>query len=142
MSSIIPPGCKLIPKEKGVKMLKPGEVVFVVLSRDSTNEPHRLIGASVGAAIPSVRGQHGYLSEHHSSGQTEKVMGDYAEDLAATMLATTLGIEFDADSAWNEREQLYKTRGLTMRSMNVVQSALGDKKGLWTTCVAAAVFIP
>lgn len=142
VSSIIPPGCKLLPKEKGTKMLSPGQITFVVMSRNETEEPHRLVGAAVGAAIPAIKGRYGYLSEHHSSGQTEKAMGDYAEDLAATMLATTLGIQFDVDTAWNEREQLYKTKGLTMKSMNISQSAIGDKNGLWTTCIAAAVFIP
>jgi arginine decarboxylase len=141
VSSIIPPGCKLIPKEKGVKMLQPGQITFVVLSRNETDEPHRLIGACVGVGMPPVKGQYGYLSEHHSSGQTEKVMGDYAEDLAATMLATTMGVEFDADAAWDEREQLYRTRGLTIKSSNASQSAIGDKNGLWTTAIAAAVFI-
>ena len=42
VSSIIPPGCRLIPKEKGVQMLQPGEITFVVLARNSTDEPHRL----------------------------------------------------------------------------------------------------
>ncbi len=142
VSSIVPPGCKLIPRDKGVKMLKPGEVTFLVLSKNSTNEPHRLLGASMGVAIPSAKGSYGYLSEHQSFGQPEKVMGEYAEDLAATMLATTMGIEFDVDKAWNEREQLYKTSGLIIKTTNITQSAIGDKNGLWTTVLSAAVFVP
>jgi len=142
VSSIIPPGCKLIPKEKGLKMLKPGEIAFVVLARNSTNEPHRLIVASIGVAIPSEKNNYGYLSEHHSFGQTDEVAGDYAEDLAATMLATTMGIPFDPETAWDERKQLFKTTGLIIKTTNLTQSATGDKGGLWTTAIAAAVFVP
>ncbi|MCD6431843.1 arginine decarboxylase, pyruvoyl-dependent [Candidatus Bathyarchaeota archaeon] len=142
VSSIIPPGCKLIPKEKGLKMLKPGEIIYVVLAKNSTNEPHRLIAASIGVAIPSGKNNYGYLSEHHSFGQTDEVAGDYAEDLAATMLATTMGIQFDPETAWDERKQLFKTSGLIIKTTNITQSAKGDKNGLWTTVVAAAVFLP
>ena len=95
VSSIYPPGCKRISKEEGIKLLRPGEIVFCVYDRESTNEPNRLVAASVGVAIPADQEQHGYLSEHHSFGETEERAGEYAEDLAASMLATTLGIEFD-----------------------------------------------
>jgi len=142
VSSIIPPGCKIIPREKGLKMLKPGQITFVVLARNSTNEPHRLIVASIGMAIPSEKNSYGYLSEHHSFGQTDEVAGDYAEDLAATMLATTMGIPFDPETAWDERKQLFKASGLIIKTTNITQSATGDKEGLWTTTIAAAVFVP
>jgi len=142
VSSIIPPGCKLVPREKGLKMIKPGEITFIVLARNSTNEPHRLVAASIGVAIPSEKNSYGYLSEHHSFGQKDEVAGDYAEDLAATMLATTMGIPFDPETAWDERKQLFKASGLIIKTTNVTQSATGDKEGLWTTVVAAAVFVP
>jgi arginine decarboxylase len=142
VSSIIPPGCKLIPREKGLKMIKPGEITFVVLAKDSTNEPHRLIAASIGVAIPSGKKNYGYLSEHHSFGQTDEVAGDYAEDLAATMLATTMGLKFDPETAWDKRKQFFQASGLIIKTANITQSATGDKNGLWTTVVAAAVFVP
>jgi arginine decarboxylase len=141
VSSIVPPGCKIISKEKGLKMVKPGEITFVVLARNSTNEPHRLIASSIGVAIPG-NNNYGYLSEHHSFGQTDEVAGDYAEDLAATMLATTMGIPFDPETAWDERKQLFKASGMIIKTSNITQSATGDKNGLWTTVVAAAVFVP
>lgn len=142
VSSIIPPGCKLIPKERGLKMLSPGEITFVVMSKNSTNEPHRLIAASIGVAIPSGKNNYGYLSEYHSFGQTDEASGDYAEELAATMLATTMGIPFDPETAWDEKKQLFKTSGMIIKTTNITQSAAGDKNGLWTTVIAAAVFIP
>ncbi len=142
VSSIIPPGCKMITRAKGVKMLSPGEITFVMMARNATKEPNRLIAASIGAAIPSKKKDYGYISEHHSFGENENTAGDYAEDLAATMLATTMGIEFDPAKAWDERKQLFKSSGLIIRTSNVTQSATGDKNGLWTSVVAAAVLIP
>lgn len=142
VSSIIPPGCKLISRQKGLKILQPGEITFVVLSKNATNEPHRQIASSIGVAIPSGKNNYGYLSEHDSFGQTDEVAGEYAEDLAATMLATTMGITFDPEKAWDERKQLFKTSGLIIKTTNMTQSATGDKNGLWTTVVAAAVFLP
>lgn len=142
VSSIYPPGIQRISKEEGVKLLKPGQIVFCVYDREATNEPNRLIAASVGVAIPADPGQYGYLSEHHSFGETDQKAGEYAEDLAASMLATTLGLEFDQATAWNEREQFYKASGKIIKTINITQSAIGNKDGLWTTVFAAAVFVP
>jgi len=141
VSSIVPPGCELLTREKGLNMVQPGEITFVVIARSATNEPHRLVVSSIGVAIPSGKNQHGYLSEHHSFGQTDEAAGDYAEDLAATMLATTMGIQFDPEIAWDERKQLFKTSGMIIKTANITQSATGDKNGLWTTTVAAAVYV-
>lgn len=142
VSSIFPPRCTIIPRAKGVKLLHAGEVVFCVLYDSATNEPHRLIAASVGLALPKNKDHHGYLSEHKSFGQTEQEAGDYTEDLAAEMLATTLGIPFDADKSWNERKNLWTISGEIIKTMNITQSAIGDKNGLWTTVLAGAIFVP
>jgi len=141
VSSIFPPGCKRVSKEEGIKYMKAGSIRFCVMSRNATNEPNRLIAASVGLAIPKDSNQYGYLSEHHSFGDTEERAGDYAEDLAATMLATTLGIEFDSNKDWDEREKQYKASGKFITTSNVTQSAQGHKDGLWTTVLASAVFV-
>jgi len=142
VSSIIPSGCKLIPKEQGLKRLQPGEITFVVLSKNSVKEPHRLIAASIGVAIPANKDSYGYLSEHHSFGQSAEAAGDYAEDLAATMLATTMGIPFDSEQAWDEKKQIFKTSRMIIKTSNITQSAKGEKSGQWTTVLAAAVFVP
>ncbi len=141
VSSIFPPNCKRISKDEGKKLLSPGQVVFVVMARNATNEPNRLVAASVGLAQPADANNYGYLSEHHPFGETEQKCGEYAEDLAATMLASTLGLEFDPNAAWDEREQVYKSSGQIYKTTNVTQSAQGHKDGLWTTVVAAAVLI-
>ncbi len=141
VSSIYPPGCKVISKEEGLKLLRPGEIIFAVYDRESNNEPNRLSAASVGLAVPADPSMHGYLSEHHSYGETDEKAGEYAEDLAASMLATTVGIEFNPELDWDEREDLFKMSGKIVRTSNITQSAVGNKDGLWTTVFAAAVFI-
>ena len=141
-SSIIPPRCRIISKDEGLKLLKPGQIVFLVMSECATDEAHRLISASVGLAIPNDPNRYGYLSEHHGYGQNEKEAGQYAEDLAAYMLATTLGEEFDVRQIWDEEKNIYKISDkIIVRTRNITQTAKG-KKGLWTTAIAAAIFIP
>jgi arginine decarboxylase len=142
VSSIYPPGCKLIPRARGARALSPGQVVFCVMADNSTNEPNRLVASSIGLAIPADEHHYGYLSEHHSYGQTDEVAGDYAEDLAAQMLASTYGMEFDMDSSYDAKKEIFRIDGRIVRTMNITQSAVGDKKGYWTTTVAAAVFLP
>lgn len=141
VSSIFPPECKILSKSAGLKLLKPGQITYCVMSRKETNEPNRLISASVGVAMPKDCGNYGYLSEHHAFGEKAAVSGEYAEDLAATMLATTLGIPFDPNQAWDERKQVYRASGHIFKTQNICQSAEGNKDGLWTTVLATAVFI-
>lgn len=142
VSSILPPNSKIISKEEGLKELSAGQITFTVMARNDTNEPNRLVSSSVGLAVPKDSNQYGYLSEHHAFGETAKKTGDYAEDLAATMLATTLGVEFNSDSAWEEREQVYKASGHIFKTTNITQSAEGNKDGMWTTVISAAVLLP
>lgn len=140
VSSIYPPGCKIISRKQGVKDLVPGGITYAVIARCSTNEPRRQLAASIGLAVPADKRLYGYLSEHHSYGQTEKEAGDYSEDLAAAMLATTLGIEFDEDKSWDQKEEVYRLSGKIVTTRNITQSA-ENKPGGYTTVIAAAIFL-
>jgi len=141
VSSIIPPNCILLSREKGLKELRPGQIIFCVMSRIDTNEPNRLIAAAIGMAKPLDTTTYGYLSEHKSYGETHKKAGEYAEDLAASMLASTLGSRFDVDDAWDTRREIWRISGKNVRTRHICQSAEGNKDGLWTTAVSAAVMI-
>jgi arginine decarboxylase len=141
VSSIFPPKCRQLSKAEGLAQLLPGGITFCVMARNDTNEPNRLVSSAIGLALPKEVEDYGYLSEHHAYGETQERTGEYAEDLAATMLATTLGIKFDASLAWQEREQIYKASGKIIKTKHVCQSAEGDKNGLWTTTIAVAVFL-
>jgi arginine decarboxylase len=141
ISSIIPPGAKIISKKEGLSLLKPGQIIFCVLSRIETNEPNRLIVASIGVAISQDPTLYGYLSEFHAYGMTDEEAGEYAEDIAAYMLASRLGLEIDPEKSWDEQKQQWLFSGKIVKTMNITQSAIGRKKE-WVTCIAAAVMLP
>ena len=141
ISSIFPPDAKLVSKAEGLKLIDPGQILFTIYSRNQTNEPHRLTASSVGIAQPKDKTHYGYLSEYESFGQTEKEAGDYAEDIAAQMLASSLGIKFDIDKSWDEKRQQWNISGQIYKTRNITQTAIGDKQGRWTTVFAAAVLL-
>ncbi len=141
ISSIFPPHAKLISRREGLKKILPGQILFTIYSKNQTNEPHRLCSASVGIAQPKDKTQYGYLSEYESFGQNKTQAGDYAEDIAAQMLASSLGIPFDVDKAWNEKRQQWSISGEIYNTRNITQASKGDKDGKWTTVFAAAVLL-
>lgn len=140
VSSILPPGCRVISRTQGLKKLKPGSITFCVMSRCASNEPRRLLAASIGCAIPADRAMYGYISENHAFGQTERQAGDYVEDLAAAMLASTLGIDFNLDESWDDKKELFKISGKIVGTRNITQSSIVKNQG-YTTVLAAAVFV-
>ncbi|MGD8565419.1 MAG: arginine decarboxylase, pyruvoyl-dependent [Candidatus Bathyarchaeota archaeon] len=138
VSSIVPPTCKQVSKEQGLKMLKPGEITFAVLDINSTDEPQKTITSSIGVALPPNKRDYGYIAEHHSS-ERKKVTEEFVEELASTMLTTALGIHIDADKSWKTRKELLVAKGIT--TFNITQSSEGTNDSLWRTVIAAAVFI-
>jgi arginine decarboxylase len=140
VSSILPPRCRVIGRENGLSQLKPGEICYCVMARSDTDEHGRLVASSVGIAVPKDSNNWGYLSEVHGYGMNRQEAADMAEDLAAGMLGTTLGLEVDPNKAWSEKEQVYKASGLIIRTSNITQAARGQRD-MWTTTVALAVFL-
>jgi arginine decarboxylase len=140
VSSILPPRCELITCPAGVATLSPGEITFCVMARAETNEAGRRIAAGIGLARPKDPNHYGYISEHHAFGMTEAETRDYVEDLAATMLASTLGVEFNPDAAWDERKRVYELSNLIVDSLSITAAAEGASNNDWTCAVAAAVF--
>lgn len=141
VSSILPANCELISRKAGVAMLSPGEITFSVLARVETNEAGRHIAAGIGLARPKDPAHYGYISEHHCFGMTEAETADYVEDLAATMLASTLGIEFNPDAAWDERKRAYDMSDLIVHGLSITAATEGAPAGDWTCVIAAAVFL-
>ncbi len=142
VSSIYPAGCEIVSVEEGLSEMQSGQIVHAVYSKNTTNEPHRMLAASIGVAIPKDNNMYGYLSEHHGFGLDEKQSGDYAEDIAAEMLATILGVEFDPDASWDEKRQTWEISGKIVHTQNITQTAVGSPNGFWTTVIAAAVLLP
>ena len=141
VSSILAPQCELISPGVGIAALSPGEITFCVLARAETNEPGRCITAGIGLARPKDTAHYGYISEHHGFGMSEVETSEYVEDLAATMLASTLGIDFNPDSAWDERKRVYEMSDLIVDTHSIAAAAQGAPRGDWTCVVAVAVFL-
>ncbi|MBN2445769.1 MAG: arginine decarboxylase, pyruvoyl-dependent [Phycisphaerae bacterium] len=141
VSSIFPPQCKIVSRRVGVTYLRPGQITFVVMAEARTNEPNRLVSAGIGLAVPADGDHFGYIAEHHGYGMNERRTADFVEDMAASMLASTQGIEFDPDADYDKRREIYRMSGKIVKTRATVQTAEGDKKGLWTSVVAAAVML-
>ena len=141
VSSILPPNCEIIDKNTGNEMLHPAQVVPVVLARSESNIPSTLVSSGVGIAIPRDRNDYGYLSEHHTTDMDANQMEDYVEDLAAEMLATTYGLEFDPDASWDEKRELWNIDDRIVETKSIVEISSTDSSGKWITVVCAAVLI-
>lgn len=141
VSSIYPPGCQILTVEEGKACLSPGQIAFCVMARNAADERNRLIGSAVGMAFPADKDNYGYISEHTAFGAEEKEIGDFAEDLASTMLATTLGIDFNPETAYDERREIYLMSGKIIDTLSMPCVASGEA-GLWTTVISAVVFLP
>ncbi len=139
VSSIFPPYAEIVDREEGLSELKPGQILFLVLARNSSNELSRLITASVGLAIPRNRTMYGYLSEHHSFGETPESAGKFAESLAAEMLASTMGL--DSYLEIDKETGKFKLNDAILMTNNVTASAVVRGVNEWTTVIAAAVMI-
>jgi len=141
VSSILPPQCEEISLDEGINLLKPGQIVYTVLSKASSNELNRILTAAIGVAKPADNKSYGYLSEHHAFGKKPERVSDDAEDLAATMLATTLGIDFDPDKAYDERKEIYYISGKIVETKSIAATTVVKEEDEWATVLAAAVFI-
>ena len=52
VSSIFPPGCQILDKEKGLAKLEAGEITHCVMAKEESREPGRRLVASIGLALP------------------------------------------------------------------------------------------
>jgi arginine decarboxylase len=141
VSSILPPYCIEVEKEDGLSQLRPGQIIFAVIAKAESNEYNRLICSSIGVAKPAEKDQYGYLSEHHSFGVKPENVGEFAEDLAAEMLATTLGIPFDPNANYDEKREVFKMGGKIVETKNITSYATVREENEWAAVLTAAVFI-
>jgi arginine decarboxylase len=139
VSSILPPYVEIVDKPEGIKLLSYGQILFTVLARNSSNELNRMISSAIGVAVPSDRSKWGYLSEHHSFGQTENDSGHFAEKLAAEMLASTMGL--DDHLKWEEKKNEYVLDDKILTTKNIAATTVVLKPDEWATVVAAAVLV-
>ena len=144
VSSIIPPNCRIVSKNEGITKLSYGEIVFVVMSENKTNEAGRLLSSSIGMAIPNndyYKDMHGYLAEYNAFGLDKEEAGNMAERIASTMLLTIMGYNIDHGEELIDITSIKSLQKDRIISSHITQSAIGRANGIWTTVVAAAVFL-
>jgi len=141
-SSIIPPGCKRISVEEGMKQIPPGMITFAVLAQSITNEPGQLVTAGIGMALPADDTHHGYLTEAEEiMGRTEDDVEQDVIEMALENLVTEWNPKFDGETAYRKGKKNYTLEGRDIKVDSVVQSARGAEQNQYTVVVAAAVFI-
>lgn len=141
VSSILPPDCKVISKEVGLKSIKPGQITFCILARNSSHEHGKRISAAIGCALPEDKKHFGYIGEHCSLNQSSIDVGKHAEKLAAEMLASKLGSKFNIYSNYDENKKFYKIENKIFKTLNIAKSAICKDNSSWITVIAVAVFI-
>jgi len=141
VSSVFPPGCKIVSPEEGLKQLSPGEVVFCVMARNQTDVPGRKLGASVGVALPSDKEKYGYLGEYWTFDDDVRQIAEKSQNIAATMLASKLGLDIKESHQHLNPKEFYLSTGKISNVFDITQVAEGDINGAWTTTIAVAVFV-
>jgi len=142
ISSIIPPGCKLISREEGVKLLKPGQIAFSVMAQSQTNEPGQIVTAGIGMAQPKDETMYGFLAEAEEViGRTEDDVEEDVIEMAIENLVAQWNPKFDGESVFRKGKKHYEIDGREINVDSVVQSAKGAEENQFTVVLALAVFI-
>ena len=140
VSSIVPPHCRLLDIEEGLKLLSPGQLTFSVMSKCDSDEEGRLMAAAVAILLPEDPDDYGYISEFHAHGMESGEVEDWVCDQAAELYASAKGLKINWKRAWSAEDEKYTLEERSFSPKYVVSMARG-KKGKWVTTVAAAVFI-
>lgn len=144
VSSVIAPGCRVIPREEGIRLLRPGQMVFAVIAKGQTNEPHRRLTAALGWAIPEKEGVPGYiaeLEEEETFGKSDRTAGDEVGQMALRILGEKLRTRIDPRKVWERSRDTYRIGRTTVHAGCVTQTVIGDEQGLFASALVVAVYL-
>ena len=142
ISSIFPPQAKLISRKEGLKKIKRLDKFYLQFIQKIKQMNHIEYVLHLWVLLNQKTSLDMDIFLNTNLLDKMKLQaGDYAEDIAAQMLASSLGIPFDADKAWNEKRQQWSISGEIYKTHNITQTTKGDKDGKWTTVFAAAVLL-
>lgn len=144
VSSVLPPGCRVIDRGEAEQLLRPGNVVFAVIAQAVTEEPHQRLSVAVGWAIPDKAGVPGYVAEVEEE-QAKGLSGEAAADevgaTAIRLLAERLRAKVDAEALWRGRKGGVTVGRTAVRAGALAQTVVGDEGGRYTAAVALAVYL-
>ncbi|MBN2155651.1 MAG: arginine decarboxylase, pyruvoyl-dependent [Candidatus Lokiarchaeota archaeon] len=129
VSSILPPHCEEISLEQGKYLLRPGQIVYIVLSENTkfynaSTEPTSIF-ASIGVAKPRDPSFYGYLGEFSGENEDLEHVKRESRDLAYELLISSRSKDLNLDIDTYEHTAY----------------AFVNEKDKYTTCIAAAVFV-
>src|SRR3712207_9178367 len=113
VSSVIPPGCEIITRERGLRLLRPGNIVHAVIAQGETNEPHQRVTAALCWAQPDADGLPGYITEieeEETKGKSARTATDEAGEALLTIVAEKGGAQVEAKKLWSKRGRERRVR--------------------------------
>ena len=144
VSSVIPPGCRIISRREGAKLLRPGNIVFAVIAMSETKEPHQRATVALGWATPDQDGVPGYIAEieeEQAKGKTAKSAGDEVGQMALTLVAERLQTRIDSKSLWARSKRVHRIGGTTVHCGCITSTIIGDEKERYLSAVALALYL-
>jgi arginine decarboxylase len=149
-SSVIPPGCEIITRERGLRLLRAGNIVHAVIAQGQTSEPHQRVTPALCWAQPEDSELPGYIAEVEEDltmGKNPKTATDEAGEALLTIMAEKAAARVDARKLWAERgrDRHVRVGRVELRVGSMAVSAIGpeSQNGTQQYAVAAvlAVFL-
>jgi arginine decarboxylase len=144
VSSILPPETQVITRAEGIRLLRPGNIVFAVIAQSQTNEPHQRITPAIAWANPEKRGVPGYIAEVEedlAKGKTEETAADEVGEEAITILAETLRVKVDSKRKWSRRKRTTRIGRTNVGIGYLAASTEGPEERDGETDFAAAIVL-
>jgi arginine decarboxylase len=148
VSSILPPGTRIISRDEGVGLLRPGNIVFAIIAQAETDEPHQRITPAIAWANPDRRGMPGYIAEVEEDlchGKTDRTAADEVGEEAITILAEKLRTKVDPKQKWDRRKTSTRIGSTNVETGWLAASIEGpeerDGEKQFAAAIVLAVFV-
>ena len=150
ISSVIPPACQVVTRERGLRMLEAGAIAHAVIAQGVTKEPHQRVSVALCWGQPDREDLPGYITEieeEEANGKSEQTAIDEAGEALTAMLAEKIGAKVDAPKVWGQRgrERRLRIGGVNVRVGSIAESAVGpeaqDGESKYAIAMAFAVYL-
>jgi arginine decarboxylase len=132
VSSVIPPACEIVPRARGLRMLRGGAIIHAVIAQGETNEPHQRITPAICWGQPNDATLPGYMTEveeDQTKGRSTRTATDEAGEALITIIAEKFGVRLDPEKTWSNRGRSGRVRigRLTWQVGSVAVSVIGPE---------------
>lgn len=150
VSSVMAPGLRIISREEGIRLLRPGNMVCAVIAQGQTDQPHQRVTPALAWAQPEKKGVPGYIAEVEedlAKGMSEATATKQVGEEVLELMAMRLRVKIDAERLWENRgrERMVRIGGTRVRVGALCASTVGpeerDGKKLTAAAFVAAIYI-